>query len=90
MRSIRACRTKREFPSFALFQPGDAVNNVNARLSFERAGWMVSLFGENLTNDSGAVSYRTVQPLAPGVNDVWATRLRPRTIGLELRYALGR
>ena len=82
--------SKREFPSFALFQPGDAISNVNGRLSFERAGWTVSLLGENLTNDGGAVSYRTVQPLAPGVNDVRASRLRPRTVGLELRYALGR
>ena len=82
--------SKREFPSFPLNQAGDAINNVNARVSFERAGWTVSLFGENLANDNGAVSYRTVQPLAPGVNDVYANRLRPRTIGLELRYALGR
>jgi iron complex outermembrane receptor protein len=82
--------SKREFPSFPLFQAGDAINNVNARMSFEQGGWTVSLFGENLANDNGAVSYRTVQPLGPGVNDVYAARLRPRTIGLELRYALGR
>ncbi len=82
--------TKREFPSFPLYQAGDAINNVNARVSFEQAGWTVSLFGENLANDHGAVSFRTVQPLGPGVIDVLANRLRPRTIGLELRYALGR
>ena len=82
--------SKREFPSFPLYQAGDAINNVNARISFERAGWTLSLFGENLTNDNGAVSYRAVQPVAPGVNDISSARLRPRTLGLELRYALGR
>ena len=82
--------SKREFPSFPLYQAGDAINNVNARVSFEHAGWTVSLFGENLTNDNGAVTFRSVQPLGPGVNDVSSTRLRPRTLGLELRYALGR
>ena len=50
----------------------------------------MSLFGENLANDNGAVTFRSVQPLGPGVNDVYANRLRPRTLGLELRYALGR
>jgi outer membrane receptor protein involved in Fe transport len=82
--------SKREFPSFPLYQAGDAINNVHARISFERAGWTLSLFGENLTNDNGAVTFRSVQPLGPGVNDVSSTRLRPRTLGLELRYALGR
>jgi len=82
--------SKRDAPSFPQNQSGDAITNVNARVSFEKAGWTISLYGENLTNDSGAVSARTVQPISPGVDDVYASRLRPRTIGLEARYALGR
>ena len=80
----------RDAPSFPQNRSGDAINNVNARLSFEHAGWTISLYGENLTNDSGAISARTVQPISPGVDDVYANRLRPRTFGVDLRYAMGR
>lgn len=59
-------------------------------MGFEDAGWTISFFGENLANDNGAVSFRAVQPVGPGINEVTAARLRPRTLGLEVRYALGR
>jgi iron complex outermembrane recepter protein len=80
----------REAPSFPQNRAADSITNVNARLSFENEGWTVSLYGENLSDERGAVSARTVQPLGPGVDDVFANRLRPRTIGLEVRYAFGR
>lgn len=82
--------SKRDSQVFPLFEPGDAINNVHARVGFEHAGWTISFFGENLANDNGAVSFRAVQPVGPGINEVTAARLRPRTLGLELRYALGR
>jgi len=82
--------SKRDYQAFPLFEPGDAIHNVNARVGFEQNGWTISLFGENLANDKGAVSFRAVQPVGSGINEVTAPRLRPRTLGLEVRYALGR
>jgi len=40
-------------------------------------GWSAYLFGENLTNEKGAVD-------PPYLGQ--ATRLRPRTVGLEVSY----
>lgn len=76
--------------TFALDQPGDAIDNVYARLSATRGNWTVSLFGENLKNDNGAASSYIGTEIAPGQIDLSAPRLRPRTIGLELRYAMGK
>jgi iron complex outermembrane recepter protein len=80
---------KRENPSFPQNAPGDAITNANARLSFANQGWTVALYGENLTNDDGAVSARTVAPTSTGVES-YANRLRPRTVGMEVGYAFGR
>ena len=49
------------------------------RLGVEGGVWGVYLFGENLTDDDGAVSPYQLGPAGP------ATRMRPRTIGLQLR-----
>ena len=77
-----------ENPSFAQNLPGDAILNANARLSFANQGWTVALFGENLTNDDGATSARSVSPTSTGTES-FANRLRPRTIGVEVGYAFG-
>ncbi len=59
--------------------PGDAVTSANARIGLESpSGWSGYLYGENLTDDNGALNART----ALGI----ANRLRPRTFGLVLRY----
>ncbi|MBI5268166.1 MAG: TonB-dependent receptor [Burkholderiales bacterium] len=88
---LGAVHTKaRELPSFALSQPGDAITTVDARLSFSNGPWTVAVYADNLNNERGAVSARTVQPTGPDTSDVYAQRLRPRTLGMELRYALGR
>jgi len=49
----------------------------------------VSLFVDNLANDNGATSYRTVQPITATDVDIAATRLRPRTFGIELNATFG-
>jgi outer membrane receptor protein involved in Fe transport len=81
--------SKRESPSFPTNLPGDDILNANARLSIANQGWTMALYGENLTNEDGAVSARTVAATATG-SESYANRLRPRTFGLEVGYAFGR
>jgi iron complex outermembrane receptor protein len=66
---------------------GDAIDNVNARVTLRRGPWRLSLVGENLANDHGAVSLRTVTALDAATTEAYSPRLRPRTIGLELGFA---
>lgn len=61
--------------------PGDDILSANVRLGIETAaGWSVAVYGDNLTNEQGADDARTTRGLA--------TRLRPRTLGVEfeVRY----
>jgi len=59
---------------------GDAITRVAARLGVASpAGWELSLYGENLLDDRGAVDARDLGGQA--------TRLRPRTLGIELHLA---
>jgi outer membrane receptor protein involved in Fe transport len=76
----------RDFSSFEIWEPGDTIDRVDARLGIDFGRFGASLFVENLTNENGAVSARTVQPIAPGVDDITANRLRPRTIGVQARF----
>ena len=58
--------------------PGDPILAADLRLGIEAAqGWALYLIGDNLTNEQGAVDARTTRG--------YATRLRPRTYGLEFR-----
>jgi iron complex outermembrane recepter protein len=76
----------RDFPSFGppLYLPGDSITTLAARFGIESDRWGAFLFADNLTNEDGAVSARSVT--VPGVTPATASRLRPRTIGLELRF----
>jgi outer membrane receptor protein involved in Fe transport len=74
----------RRFVSFPEYLPGDPINCVNARVGFNLDQLSIAAFIDNLTDDRGAVSFRTVQPQPSGVDDVTAYRLRPRTVGIEL------
>ncbi|MGX9720600.1 TonB-dependent receptor domain-containing protein [Stenotrophomonas acidaminiphila] len=59
--------------------PGDAVTSVDARIGLESpSGWSGYLYGENLTDDNGALNARSVAGIG--------NRLRPRTLGLMVRY----
>ncbi|WP_299006048.1 TonB-dependent receptor [uncultured Caulobacter sp.] len=78
----------RRFTSFAAYLPSDAIDHVDARLGVAFPKVALSLFADNLTNEGGATSFRSVQALAAGRLDVIANRLRPRTIGLQARVAL--
>lgn len=70
--------SRRVTSSTAEGEPGDAITRVSARLGVESVqGWSAYLFGENLTNEKGAVD-------PPYLGQ--ATRLRPRTVGLEVSY----
>jgi outer membrane receptor protein involved in Fe transport len=81
--------TPRQFVSSPGFLPGDTIDRVDARVGVDLDRLSIALFADNLTNDRGATSFRSVQPIAPGVNDITANRLRPRTIGLELTARFG-
>jgi outer membrane receptor protein involved in Fe transport len=74
----------------AISQPGDPITIVDARVAFERGPWTASFYVDNIGNDRGAASSRTLQPLSATLIDNYATRLPPRTVGVELRYAMGR
>lgn len=65
----------REFTIDPTFLPGDDVTLVDARLGVENGRFGVFLFGDNLTDDNGALSARTT---------LGAVRARPQTIGIEL------
>lgn len=59
--------------------PGDSVTSANARVGIESPnGWSGYVYGENLTDNKGAINART----ALGI----ANRLRPRTFGVVVRY----
>ena len=81
--------TPRQFVAFPGFLPGDTIDRIDARVGVDLDRLSIALFADNLTNDRGATSYRSVQPIAPGVNDISAYRLRPRTIGVELTARFG-
>lgn len=61
-------------------ESGDAILSANLRLGLESAqGWGWYLYCENIGNTLGALDGRTA---------FWnATRMRPRTYGVEFRYA---
>jgi iron complex outermembrane receptor protein len=61
---------------------GTNLTNVRAGLSVDdsRRGWTATLFGDNLTNNYGAV---------PGYPAVEEIRPRPRTVGLQVDYKFG-
>jgi iron complex outermembrane receptor protein len=61
-----------------------AFTTYNAAVGFGRDGWIVQLFGENLT-DTRAQLYANFRQYYKAV-----TTDRPRTIGLRFSYALGR
>lgn len=60
--------------------PSDSVTLVDARLGLEWRSLGLYLFGDNLTNEDGAISVGSV--LLPGM----ATRPRPRTVGVNMNY----
>jgi iron complex outermembrane recepter protein len=70
--------------------PGDAITQVNLRIGLESpAGWGVYLYGNNLTNEDGAVTARGVTELDDDGNFLRhgpAERLQPRTYGVLFRY----
>lgn len=74
----------RYFKAFPGYLPGDAIDRVDARIGLDLGHVGIALFAENLLNERGAVSFRTVQETTPGLNDVYANRLRPRTIGIDI------
>lgn len=60
--------------------PGDEITMLDARIGLESDnGWSAFLYGENLTNEDGALNARTTLGVA--------NRLRPRTYGVVFRYS---
>ncbi|MEP6907492.1 MAG: TonB-dependent receptor [Pseudoxanthomonas sp.] len=70
--------------------PGDALTRIGARIGLESPmGWAVYLYGENLTNEDGAIDARSASQFDGGGNLVRlgaANRYQPRTYGVLFRY----
>lgn len=67
-------------------ETGRGDNMLISRASFSvnaASHWMVTVYGDNLNNESGA-PYRQLGVAAPD----WAPRVRPRTVGMQLEYHL--
>lgn len=58
----------------------DSTTTLGLRLGVEGQAWSAYLFGDNLSDEDGAVDVRFLGADGP------ATRLRPRTFGVNLRY----
>ena len=59
--------------------PGDPITLANARIGIESpSGWAAYLYGNNLTNEDGAINARNMS--------FAANRPQPRTYGVLLRY----
>jgi outer membrane receptor protein involved in Fe transport len=74
----------RTLPAGAGFEIISFGEPTQARLSFalkSEAGWMATLFVDNLTDDNSGI-HPAPQPVVPIAYD----RLRPRTIGLQLDH----
>lgn len=69
---------------------GDDITRVDARIEIGRYNWAFFIFGENLTDDYGAISPSQLQIFFDLVGQPYdgtiGTRLRPRTIGVGFRY----
>lgn len=61
-----------------LFQYADKITQARARIGIQNDEWGIFLYGENLTDEDGAFN--------PGYPPTPPQRLRPRTIGLNLKY----
>lgn len=80
MASATALFNSRRSTSLTVGSSGDSILSAGARLGVESPlGWACYGYIDNLTNEDGAVDGRN----AFGA----ATRLRPRTYGIELRYS---
>lgn len=78
----------RRFVAFPGFLPGDAIDRVDASAGIEFNRLSIALFVDNLADDRGATSFRSVMPISPGGrDDVTAYRLRPRTIGIKAGFS---
>ncbi len=60
--------------------PSDNILQLDARVGVEAENWGIYLYGDNLTNEDGAVN---LQFLGAG-GEFQGVRLRPRTIGIEV------
>lgn len=81
--------SRRSFVAFPGYLPGDNIDRLDASIGLDYGDMTISLFASNLTNESGATSYRTVSFLTPAETEVTANRLRPRTIGIEASMRFG-
>ena len=79
----------RSYDAFPQFTPGDAIDRIDARLGVDLGDFTVALFADNLTDDNGAATYRSVTAIGPGVFENTSTRIRPRTFGLEASLRFG-
>ncbi len=73
--------TERSLNFGSVTTEGDKITQGSARVGVEEGNWGAYLFVDNLFDEDGKV---TGGGILPGFEDL-ATRLRPRTVGLNLR-----
>lgn len=71
-------------------EPGDTLDSANLHLTLEKGRWALAVYADNATNEAGAVSPRVLEVASDSVQRYTAYRLRPRTVGIELRYLFGK
>jgi hypothetical protein len=64
------------------FKPSEDTTTADLRLGVEGGSWSAYVYGDNLTDEDAAID-----PTAAGPSGI-ATRFRPRTVGLNVRYDL--
>jgi outer membrane receptor protein involved in Fe transport len=64
------------------FKPSEDTTTADLRLGVEGGSWSAYVYGDNLTDEDAAID-----PTAAGPSGI-ATRFRPRTFGLNVRYDL--
>ena len=62
----------------------DSLSTVTARIGYESDRWGIFLFGNNLTNENGAIGMD--ERFGYGVSEGYSVRPRPRQFGINITY----
>jgi outer membrane receptor protein involved in Fe transport len=74
------------FAGEVLVQTSDRLFNARASAAFDLTDQLTAtLFASNITNERGRTAV-----MFPGLVPNWDARMRPRTIGLQIEYRMGR
>ena len=78
---------ERESHTIQSFTKSQSITKVDFRIGLETESWDVMLFVDNLTDEDRAVTAVNATVLNT-LNENYAVRLRPRTVGLNLKWRI--